>query len=143
MNTNSITIVGNVVADPEIRFTQSGVAVLKMRLAHTPRKFNKADNSWSDGETVWLGVSIWRQYAENCAESIVKGTKVLVTGKLAANVWTDKEGQERTSMEVDASDIAVVLQSATVNVNKVSRDKTSSAQADDPWANNSTEKPPF
>lgn len=99
-----LTLVGNLTSDPELRFTPSGVAVAKFTVASTPRTFNKATNEWADGETLFISCSVWRQAAENAAESLTKGMRVIVQGRLKARSYETKEGEKRTvtEMEVDA-----------------------------------------
>ncbi|MEI2784311.1 MAG: single-stranded DNA-binding protein [Candidatus Nanopelagicales bacterium] len=116
-----ITLVGNLVADPELRFTPSGVAAASLRLAITPRQRDNATGEWRDGETVWLNGTVWRQYAENVAESLQKGMRVMVVGRLKQRSYETKEGEKRTVMEVDIDDIGPCLRSATAKVTRASR----------------------
>lgn len=104
----SITVVGRLVADPQLRFTQSGAAVASFTVAHTKRKFDKHSNKWvDDGDTLFLDVSVWNQLAEGCAEGLSKGSPVVVTGELRQRNWEDKQGQKRVSYSVDASDVGL------------------------------------
>ena len=96
-----ITVVGNITDDPELRFTPSGAAVANFTVASTPRTLNKQTNEWEDGEAMFLRCSIWRQAAENVAESLQKGTRVIVNGRMRARSWEDREGNKRTSFEID------------------------------------------
>lgn len=114
----TITMIGNVVSDPELRFTPAGAAVCKFRIASTPRKFDKQTNAWTDGEPLFLGASVWRQQAENVAESITKGMRVVVVGRLTQRSYEDREGVRRTVYEIEADDVAVSLARATARVLK-------------------------
>ena len=116
-----ITIVGNIVADPELRFTPSGQAVANFRVASTPRYFDKATNEWKDGESLFLSCNVWRQYAENVSESLSKGMRVIVVGRLKQRSWETKEGEKRTVFEIDVDDVGPALRSATAKVNRISR----------------------
>lgn len=134
-----VTFVGNLTSDPELRFTPSGAAVASFTVASTPRTFDSKTNEWKDGETVFLRCSVWRQYAENVAESLTKGTRVVVIGKLKQRSYDDKEGIKRTSIEVDVEDIGPVLRNATAKVTKTSGGgsaggaRTEAAATSDPW----------
>lgn len=103
----SITVVGNVGGDPEIRFTQSGKAVASFSIANTPRKKNAAGD-WEDDETLWLRVNVWGWKGEAAAETIRKGNRVIVVGRLSPRTWETKEGEQRTSLEVTADEVAVI-----------------------------------
>lgn len=136
-----INMVGNLVADPELRFTPSGVAAASVRIAVTPRSRDNATGEWKDGETVWLSGTVWRQYAENVAESLSKGTRVIVIGRLKQRSYETREGEKRTVYEVDIDDIGPALRYATAKIQKTTRSGTSdggqSASAasggGDPW----------
>jgi single-strand DNA-binding protein len=142
-----ITVVGNLTDDPELRFTPSGAAVANFTVASTPRSFNKQTNEWEDGEALFLRCSIWRQAAENVAESLQRGMRVVVQGRLRARTWETREGEKRTSFEIDVEEIGPSLKFATAKVNRVSRGSgggfsggqggqggQSGPAADDPWA---------
>ncbi|HVU75168.1 MAG TPA: single-stranded DNA-binding protein [Mycobacteriales bacterium] len=116
-----ITIVGNLVEDPNLRFTASGQAVASFRIASTPRFLDKATNEWKDGDGLFLTVNVWRQMAENCAESLVKGSRVIVQGRLKQRSYETKEGEKRTVYEVEADDVGPSLRNATARVNKTAR----------------------
>lgn len=116
-----ITIVGNMVADPELRFVPNGAAVTTIRVASTPRAFNKETNEWEDGEALFLTCNIWRQAAENVAESLTKGMRVVVTGRLKQRSYQTKEGEQRTVFEVEADEIAPSLRYATAQVSRNER----------------------
>ena len=116
-----INMVGNLVADPELRFTPSGVAAASVRIAVTPRSRDNATGEWKDGETVWLSGTVWRQYAENVAESLTKGTRVIVIGRLKQRSYETREGEKRTVYEVDIDDIGPALRYATAKIQKTSR----------------------
>ncbi|MFJ7337857.1 single-stranded DNA-binding protein [Streptomyces sp. NPDC101116] len=113
-----ITVVGNVVADPELRFTPSGAAVTNFRIASTPRTFDRQTNEWKDGESLFLSVAVWRQQAEHVAESIKRGDRVIVVGRLGQRSYEDREGVKRTSYEVQADEVAPSLLRATATVTK-------------------------
>jgi single-strand DNA-binding protein len=114
-----ITINGNLTSDPELRFTPSGVAVAKFTVASTPRTFDKASNDWKDGETLFLTCNVWRQAAENAAESLTKGTRVIVVGRLKARSYETKEGDKRTVHEIEVDSFGPDLTRATAKVTKV------------------------
>ncbi|MFG3254013.1 single-stranded DNA-binding protein [Streptomyces sp. NPDC048172] len=115
-----ITVVGNLVDDPELRFTPSGAAVAKFRVASTPRTFDRQTNEWKDGESLFLTCSVWRQAAENVAESLTKGTRVLVQGRLKQRSYEDREGIKRTVYELDVDEVGASLRNATAKVTKTS-----------------------
>ena len=117
-----ITLVGNLVDDPELRFTASGVAVANFRVASTPRVFDKQTNEWRDGDSLFLSCSVWRQYAENVAESLTKGTRVIVTGRLKQRSYETQAGERRTVMEIEVDEVGPSLRSATAKIARVSRD---------------------
>ncbi|MGH3545358.1 MAG: single-stranded DNA-binding protein [Mycobacteriales bacterium] len=137
-----ITLVGNLVDDPELRFTTSGAAVAKFRIASTPRTFDRQTNEWKDGESLFLTCNIWRQAAENVAESLQRGARVIVYGRLKQRSYETREGEKRTVFEVEVDEIGPSLRSATAKINKVSRSGGSfggngngnSSTNDDPWA---------
>ncbi len=116
-----ITVVGNLTDDPELRFTPSGAAVANFTVASTPRTLNKQTNEWEDGEAMFLRCSIWRQAAENVAESLQKGARVIVQGRMRARTWETREGEKRTSFEIDVDEIGPSLRWATAKVARVSR----------------------
>ncbi|NGO75900.1 single-stranded DNA-binding protein [Streptomyces sp. YC504] len=115
-----ITIVGNLVDDPELRFTPSGAAVAKFRVASTPRIFDKQTNEWKDGEGLFLTCSVWRQAAENVAESLQRGMRVIVQGRLKQRSYEDREGVKRTVYELDVEEVGASLKTATAKVTKTS-----------------------
>jgi single-strand DNA-binding protein len=116
-----ITVVGNLTDDPELRFTPSGAAVANFTVASTPRNFNRQTNEWEDGEAMFLRCSIWRQAAENVAESLQRGMRVVVQGRLKARSYETREGEKRTVFELDVEEIGPSLKFATAKVNRVSR----------------------
>jgi single-strand DNA-binding protein len=138
-----ITIVGNLVDDPELRFTPSGAAVANFRIASTPRTFDRQTNEWKDGEALFLSCSVWRQAAENVAESLQKGMRVVVQGRLKQRSYETREGERRTVVELDVDEVGPSLKYATAKVTRASRGGGggggysggggSSAPADDPW----------
>ncbi|MEU6483327.1 single-stranded DNA-binding protein [Streptomyces sp. NPDC046887] len=113
-----ITVVGNLVDDPELRFTPSGAAVAKFRVASTPRTFDRQTNEWKDGESLFLTCSVWRQAAENVAESLQRGMRVIVQGRLKQRSYEDREGVKRTVYELDVDEVGPSLKSATAKVTK-------------------------
>ena len=137
-----ITVVGNLVEDPELRFTPSGAAVAAFRIASTPSRFNKDTSKWEDGDSLFLRCSVWRQAAENVAESLQRGMRVVVQGRLKQREWETKEGEKRTSYEIDVDEVGPSLKFATAKVVKTQRGSGSGGggfgggqQADnDPWA---------
>jgi single-strand DNA-binding protein len=116
-----ITVVGNLTADPELRFTTSGAAVANFTVASTPRTFDRQTNEWKDGEALFLRCSVWRQAAENVAESLTRGARVLVSGRLKQRSFETKEGEKRTVIELDVDEVGPSLRYATAKVNKTSR----------------------
>lgn len=139
-----ITIVGNLTGDPELRFTPSGHAVANFTVATTPRKFNTQTQEYEDGETMFLGCSVWRQQAENVAESLQRGTRVIVFGRLKSRSYEDREGNKRTVFEIDVDEVAASLRNATAKITKASRnqggvtqgglDRSTNHGEHDPWA---------
>jgi single-strand DNA-binding protein len=151
----TITVVGNLTADPELRFTPSGAAVANFTVASTPRIFDRQSSEWKDGEALFLRCNIWREAAENVAESLTRGSRVIVTGRLKQRSFETREGEKRTVFEVEVDEIGPSLRYATAKVNKASRSggggggggfgggggggsrqqpaPASSAPADDPW----------
>ncbi|MFB6858806.1 single-stranded DNA-binding protein [Streptomyces sp. NPDC056341] len=113
-----ITVVGNLVDDPELRFTPSGAAVAKFRVASTPRTFDRQTNEWKDGESLFLTCSVWRQAAENVAESLQRGMRVIVQGRLKQRSYEDREGVKRTVYELDVEEVGASLKNATAKVTK-------------------------
>ncbi len=145
-----ITVIGNLTADPELRFTSSGAAVANFTVASTPRTFDRASGEWKDGEALFLRCSIWRQAAENVAESLTRGARVIVSGRLKQRSFETREGEKRTVVELEVDEIGPSLRYATAKVNKVSRSDSggfgsgrsaggpagnpAGAPADDPWS---------
>lgn len=141
-----ITICGNLVDDPELRFTPAGAAVAKFRVASTPRTFDKQTNEWRDGDPLFLSVAAWRQLAENVAASLHRGTRVIVQGRLTQRSYDDRDGVRRTVYEIVADDVAPSLQRATAAVTKTSgnsQQRPQQPQQRDPWASQSNAEPPF
>lgn len=116
-----ITVIGNLTADPELRFTPSGAAVANFTVASTPRAFDKASNEWKDQETLFMRCSVWREAAENVAESLTKGTRVIVQGRLKARSYDTKEGDRRTTTELEVDEIGPSMKYATAKINRTSR----------------------
>ncbi|MDE3723446.1 MULTISPECIES: single-stranded DNA-binding protein [Nocardiopsis] len=116
-----ITLVGNLVDDPELRFTPSGAAVANFRVASTPRTFDRASGEWKDGESMFLTCTVWRQYAENVAESLQRGMRVIVQGRLKQRSYDTQQGEKRTVFEIDVDEVGPALRSATAKVTKTQR----------------------
>ncbi len=135
-----ITVVGNLVDDPELRFTPSGAAVANFRIASTPRTFDRQSNEWKDGEALFLSCSVWRQAAENVAESLQKGMRVVVQGRLKQRSYETREGEKRTVVELDVEEVGPSLKYATAKVARVQRSGggggygSQGGGGDDPWA---------
>lgn len=165
-----ITLVGNLTADPELRFTPSGAAVANFTVASTPRTFDRQANEWKDGDTMFLQCSIWRQAAENVAESLSKGMRVIVQGRLRSRSYDDREGNRRTVFEVDVEEVGPSLRYATARVTRTSggqggggwqgggqgggsqggdnwqsggSQSSNRGVVNDPWASAQSEEPPF
>lgn len=115
-----VTVVGNLTADPELRYTASGLAVANFTIASTPSVFDRASNEWKDGEALFLRASVWRDFAENVASSLTKGMRVVATGKLKQRNYETKEGEKRTAIELEVDEIGPSLRYATVSVTKTS-----------------------
>src|SRR6185503_14610985 len=114
----TITIVGNLTADPELRFTPSGAAVANFTVASTPRAFDRQSNEWKDGETLFMRCSVWRDAAENVAESLNRGTRVIVSGRLKSRSYETKEGEKRTVVEMEVDEVGPSLRYASAKVTK-------------------------
>lgn len=117
-NDTVITVVGNLTADPELRYTQNGVAVANFTIASTPRTFDRASNEWKDGEALFLRASVWREFAEHVASSLSKGARVVATGRLRQRSFETKEGEKRTSIELEVDEIGPSLRYATAAVTR-------------------------
>jgi single-strand DNA-binding protein len=151
----TITVIGNLVDDPELRFTPSGAPVANFRIASTPRTFDRQSNEWKDGDTLFLSCAVWRQAAENVAESLQRGMRVIVQGRLKSRQYETREGEKRTVFEIDVEEVGPSLRSASAKVTKTTRQGggggysggsgysgggagggggQQSAPADDPWA---------
>ena len=138
-----ITVVGNLTADPELRFTPSGAAVASFTIASTPRQFDRNTNEWKDGEALFLRCSIWRQAAENVAESLQRGMRVVAQGRLKQRSFETREGEKRTVIELDVDEVGPSLRYATAKVNRTQRGSSSGGfgssgsgggeAVDDPW----------
>ena len=162
----NVTIVGNLTNDPELRFTPSGAAVASFTIASNSRYLDKTTNEWKDGEPVYMRCSVWRQYAENVAESLTRGTRVIATGRLKQRSYETREGEKRTVVEMEVDDVGPALRTATAKVTKVARaggggfggdggfgGQAAPAGNDDPWASSapagggtggaSYDEPPF
>lgn len=124
-----VTVVGNLVDDPELRFTPSGAAVSNFRIASTPRKFDKQTNEWVDGDALFLSCSVWRQAAENVAESLTKGMRVIVQGRLKQRSYETQAGEKRTVVELDVDEVGPSLTFASARVTRAARQGGSGSQA--------------
>jgi single-strand DNA-binding protein len=139
-----ITVVGNLTADPELRYTQSGLAVANFTIASTPRTFDRQANEWKDGEALFLRASCWREFAEHVAGSLTKGTRVIASGRLKQRSYETKEGEKRTSIELEIDEIGPSLRYATASVTRAQSNRGvggggsfgggGSSQSDDAWA---------
>ena len=155
-----ITVIGNLTDDPELRFTPSGAAVANFTVASTPRTFNRQTSGWEDGETLFLRAAVWREAAENVAESLTRGSRVIVTGRLKQRSFETREGEKRTVFEVEVDEVGPSLRNATAKINRGQRSGAQggggfgggggggSAPADDPWATPApsgdfSDEPPF
>jgi single-strand DNA-binding protein len=139
----NLTMIGNLVNDPELRFTPSGAAVAKFTVASTPRYLDKNTNEWKDGDSLFLNCQIWRQAAENVAESLTRGMRVIVSGRLKQRSYETKEGEKRTVFEVEVDEVGPSLRNATAKVTKTTRAasganfpaaSSDSTTAEDPWS---------
>ena len=153
----NITVVGNLTNDPELRFTPSGAAVASFTVAASSRYMDKATNEWKDTDPTYLRCSVWRQYAENVAESLTKGSRVIVTGRPKQRNYETREGEKRTSFEIDVDDVGPALRYATAKINRVQRgggggfggdSAGGGAPAEDPWSTgggggDNFDEPPF
>lgn len=136
-----ITVVGNLTADPELRYTQSGLAVANMTIASTPRSFDRQSNEWKDGDALFLRASVWREFAEQVAQSLTKGTRVIAQGRLVQRSYETKEGEKRTSVELEVDAIGPDLRYATAQITRSAAQRDSSpgrggphaARQDEPW----------
>ncbi|WP_433081827.1 single-stranded DNA-binding protein [Dactylosporangium sp. CA-139114] len=148
----TITVIGNLTDDPELRFTPSGAAVAKFRVASTPRTMDRQTNEWKDGDPLFLSCTVWRQAAENVAESLTRGSRVIVSGRLKQRSYETREGEKRTVIELEVDEIGPSLRYATAKVQKMSRSSGGGGGGfgsggnsggggggggynDDPWAN--------
>ena len=152
-----ITVVGNLTADPELRFTPNGAAVANFTVASTPRTYDRQSGEWKDGEALFLRCSIWRQAAENVAETLTKGMRVIVQGRLNQRSYETREGERRTVIELDVDEIGPSLRFATAKVNRTtsgggggqsnwgrsSQAGDNRAAMSDPWASAQSDEPPF
>jgi single-strand DNA-binding protein len=141
----TITVVGNLVQDPELRFLPNGAAVANFTVASTPSHFDKASGRWVDDPALFLRCNAWRQLAENVAESLTRGTRVVVTGRLRQRSFETKEGEKRTVIELEVDEVGPSLRYATAKVSKVERSGPSqaSAPASDPWGSAPVSAGPF
>jgi single-strand DNA-binding protein len=156
MNEAQMTLVGNLVDDPELRFTPAGQPVAKFRVASTPRYLDKQTNQWKDGDSLFLTCTVWRQAAENVAESLTRGMRVIVTGRLKQRSYETKEGEKRTVYELEVDELGPSLRNASAKVQKVTRSSgnggqgaaaSSGSKEAGPWASSApggySDEPPF
>jgi single-strand DNA-binding protein len=134
----TITVVGNLTADPELRYTQNGVAVANFTIASTPRTFDRASGEWKDGEALFLRASVWREFAEHVANSLTKGSRVIASGRLRQRSYETKEGEKRTSIELEVDEIGPSLRYATAAITRVPSNRGAAAAApaagDEQWS---------
>ena len=153
-NETTITVIGNLVEDPTLRFAPSGAAVANFTVASTPRTFDRQSNEWKDGDPMFLNCSVWRQAAENCAETLSKGMRVIVQGRLKSRSYETREGEKRTVLEIDVEEVGPSLLRATAVVTRATsgaqpgrqpaaRQPAGRPQAADPWAGNVRNEQPF
>ena len=130
-----ITVVGNLTSDPELRYTQNGLAVANFTIASTPRNFDRASNEWKDGEALFLRASVWREFAEHVAGSLTKGSRVIATGRLKQRSYETKEGEKRTTIELEVDEIGPSLRYATATVSRAASGGRPGVPAgnDEPW----------
>ena len=133
-----ITVTGNLTADPELRFTPSGAAVASFSVASTPRTLDRTTNEWTDEETLFLRCSVWRQAAENVAESLQRGMRVVVQGRLKQRSFETSDGEKRTVVELEVNDVGPSLRMATAKVSRTQRGPSADTAADDPWSTPAT-----
>jgi single-strand DNA-binding protein len=137
-NETILTVVGNLVGDPELRYTQNGLPVANFTIASTPRNFDKDTNEWKDGEALFLRASVWREFAEHVAASLTKGSRVIATGRLKQRSYETREGEKRTAMELEIDEIGPSLRYATAQVTRAagggSQGRAPQVGADEPWA---------
>jgi single-strand DNA-binding protein len=145
-----ITVVGNLTADPELRYTQNGLAVANFTIASTPRNFDRASNEFKDGDTLFVRASVWREFAEHVAGSLTKGTRVVATGRLKQRDYQTKEGEKRTSIELEVDEIGPSLRYATAQITRAASSREGgaiggrsggAAVADEPWAASAPDAP--
>lgn len=139
-----ITVVGNLTGDPELRYTQNGLAVANFTIASTPRNFDRASNDWKDGDALFMRASVWREFAEHVAGSLTKGSRVIATGRLKQRSYETKEGEKRTSIELEVDEIGPSLRYATAQVTRAASSREGgggarggsqqSQVAEEPWA---------
>jgi single-strand DNA-binding protein len=146
-NETTLTIAGNLVDDPELRFTPSGQPVAKFRVASTPRYRDNATGEWKDGDSLFLTCNVWRQAAENVAESLTRGMRVIVTGRLRQRSYETKEGEKRTVYELEVDEVGPSLRNATGKVTKATRSSGNGGKEADPQASSApggySDEPPF
>jgi single-strand DNA-binding protein len=133
-NDTIITVIGNLTADPELRFTQNGVAVANFTIASTPRTFDRASNEWKDGEPLFLRASVWREFAEHVAGSLTKGARVVATGRLRQRSYETKEGEKRTSIELEVDEIGPSLRYATASITRAAGGSSGSSSSSSDWS---------
>jgi single-strand DNA-binding protein len=141
MSENSVTLVGNLTDDPELRFTAQGAAVANFRIAVSKRIKDPQTNEWKDGDTSFFRINVWRQLAENVAESLTRGMRVVVTGTLKMRQWETQEGEKRSVVEVEATEVGPSLKWATAKVEKTSRQGQGAASGGGDWDSSSTSTP--
>lgn len=135
--TNTITLVGNLTADPELKFTNNGAAVVNFTVAHTPRVYDKASQEWKDGDALFMRCALWREHAENVAESLTRGSRVIVVGRIKQRNW-EKDGEKRSTVELDVDEIGPALRYA---IAKPAKRGAKPAAAQDAWSPTTVDAP--
>ena len=136
-----ITVVGNLTADPELRYTQNGLPVANFTIASTPRTMDAQTREWKDGEALFMRASVWREFAEHVAGSLTKGMRVIATGRLKQRSYETREGEKRTSIELEVDEIGPSLRYATAQVTRAARNDGAAANAQQAWAAPAAEEP--
>lgn len=143
MNETTLTITGNLAADPELRFTPSGAAVTNFTVISTPRRYDRATGEWSDGEPISMRCNLWRQPAENVAESLKRGCRVIVAGRLRSRQWETRDGDKRISLELEVDEIGASLKFATVAISRAKRSSVDASVSSNGGGPADDDEPPF
>jgi single-strand DNA-binding protein len=140
-NETTLTVIGNLTADPTLSYTQNGLPVANFTIASTPRSFDKASNEWKDGDALFLRASVWREFAEHVAGSLTKGMRVIAQGRLTQRSYQDKEGNSRTSIELEIDEIGPSLRYATAQVTRVQAGDRSQGRSERPQTPSAPDEP--